>query len=91
MKNSKMLWLLLALFFCQNLLAQNSSGEVKISLQSFGESKFELRVSDDGVGVSTEKPGTNFGSRLVNLLAMQLGGKLEQGIENGFWTRLRVG
>ena len=47
-----------------------------------------LRTSDNGVGEANGKEGTSFGTRLVQLLALQLEGKLEKSVENGYRTQL---
>ncbi len=43
-----------------------------------------LNVSDSGIGKSTEQPtGTGFGSQLVQLLTIQLNGKMKEQIKGG--------
>jgi PAS domain S-box-containing protein len=51
-------------------------GTIDISFTRDGED-FRLRVADDGVGSSGQEP-TGTGSRLVRLLAQQLGGTIER-------------
>lgn len=55
-------------------------GHVKISLRSIGVWRYELIVSDNGVGIpadiSREKP-TSLGLQLVNALVRQLNGEME--------------
>ncbi len=65
------------------------SGIITVSLTRKGEG-LELFVGDNGAGKTTTSGGTSFGSQLVKLLTVQLGGKLEQGTEQGFWTKVRV-
>ncbi len=65
------------------------SGTITVSLQKAGTG-LELFVGDDGVGKANTVAGTSFGSKLVKLLTTQLGGKLEQGTETGYWTRVRM-
>jgi two-component system, sensor histidine kinase PdtaS len=60
-----------------------------VSLQRNGD-ELVLYVADDGVGAANELSGTSFGSQLVKLLTTQLGGRIEQGTEKGYWTRVRV-
>ncbi|MEM9984398.1 MAG: tetratricopeptide repeat protein [Bacteroidota bacterium] len=64
-------------------------GSISISLKRTARG-LELFVADDGVGAANELSGTSFGSQLVNLLTQQLGGRIEQGRENGYWTRVVV-
>ncbi len=65
------------------------AGEITVSLKQDGE-QMELLVADNGVGAANVKVGTAFGSQLVRLLTMQLGGKLESGVEGGYWTRVVI-
>jgi len=65
------------------------AGTITVSLQQTGD-KLELYVGDDGIGATNELSGTSFGSQLVKLLTQQLGGKIEQGSENGYWTQVTV-
>ena len=70
-------------------------GSIAISLaRAENGEELCLTVADNGVGLSGEKdtgtePGTGFGSRLVHLLTMQLGGKMEQHDNNGLATVIR--
>ncbi|MDX2248328.1 MAG: tetratricopeptide repeat protein [Bacteroidia bacterium] len=63
------------------------SGTITVSLKQVGEG-LELFVGDDGVGAANTASGTSFGSQLVRLLTTQLGGQLEQGVGDGYWTRI---
>ncbi|MDX2284473.1 MAG: tetratricopeptide repeat protein [Bacteroidia bacterium] len=65
-------------------------GTVTVRLHRTGEA-LELLVSDDGIGSANTATGTAFGSQLVRLLTSQLGGTLEQGSGQGYWTKVRVG
>ncbi|MDX2248327.1 MAG: tetratricopeptide repeat protein [Bacteroidia bacterium] len=65
------------------------SGTITVSLKP-ADAGLELFVGDDGVGAANTASGTSFGSQLVRLLTTQLGGQLEQGVENGYWTRVVV-
>jgi two-component sensor histidine kinase/tetratricopeptide (TPR) repeat protein len=65
------------------------SGTITVSLQKTGTG-LELWVGDDGVGKANTATGTSFGSQLVKLLTTQLGGKMEQGSETGYWTRIAI-
>ena len=66
-----------------------NEGEIRISMISDSPDVVQLIVSDNGVGAKEgESPkGTAFGSQLVQMLCMQLGGKMETISENGFMTK----
>ena len=68
---------------------EGRSGRITVSLQRTSAG-LELHVADDGVGAANELSGTSFGSQLINLLTQQLGGKIEQGQEAGYCTRVVV-
>ena len=63
-------------------------GEIQLKVSNNSDGKLELYVADNGVGNANTKTGTAFGSQLINLLTKQLNGSLEQGTEDGFWTRV---
>ena len=65
------------------------SGEITVSLQQTDQ-QLALVVRDNGVGAANLKTGTSFGSKLIQLLTTQLGGQLQQGAEQGYWTRVVV-
>jgi two-component system, sensor histidine kinase PdtaS len=65
------------------------TGEIAVSLRQAGQ-QLELVVRDDGVGAANLKTGTSFGSKLIQLLSMQLGGQLEVSTEAGYETRLVI-
>lgn len=50
-----------------------------------GQNNFHLYFADNGVGIGTDKGhmGSGFGSRLIDLLVRQLGGKLVKTIDKG--------
>jgi two-component system, sensor histidine kinase PdtaS len=68
-----------------------NSGQIEISLVLEADRQFCLRVADDGVGAPSEAApqGTGFGSRLVQLLAIQLNGRVEQEARHGMATTIR--
>ncbi len=68
---------------------EGREGVISVSLQKSGTG-LELFVGDDGVGKAITASGTSFGSQLINLLTLQLGGRMEQGQEAGYWTRVVV-
>ena len=65
------------------------AGEITVSLKQNSE-HLELLVADNGVGAANTATGTAFGSQLVRLLTMQLGGKLETDATTGYFTRLTL-
>ena len=68
-------------------------GEIKISLTEdkndkndvYTEGSLLLKISDDGIGkpVDGKPKGTGFGTQLINLLTIQLDGKLTYDVSNG--------
>lgn len=69
---------------------EDRHGTISIGLSLEFENTYCLRIADDGIGIPAvvqppSAAGTGFGSRLVNLLAMQLNGtvasKTDQGVE----------
>jgi two-component sensor histidine kinase len=65
------------------------AGEITVSLRREGQ-QLELVVRDDGVGAANLKTGTSFGSKLIQLLTLQLGGQLEVSTDAGYQTQLRM-
>jgi two-component sensor histidine kinase len=70
------------------------AGQIEVSLTHLQEEDvLLLSVKDDGVGMSEQlqpdERRTNFGSHLVNLLTMQLGGAVEQDTTEGYHTRIK--
>ena len=57
-------------------------GKIQLSLNKTQEGNYQLKVSDNGVGMSKKQVvatgGTGFGTRLVNLLTMQLEGTISK-------------
>jgi two-component sensor histidine kinase len=68
------------------------SGRISISLQQEPDQSYCLCIADDGVGIASDvNPAANgggFGSRLVQLLAIQLNGKVEVVSGQGLSTRV---
>lgn len=60
-------------------------GQINLSLIEKSDEHLQLTVSDNGVGKHADAPiqGTGFGSQLINLLTMQLNGKMSESNENG--------
>ncbi|MEM8528403.1 MAG: tetratricopeptide repeat protein [Bacteroidota bacterium] len=69
---------------------KEKKGEISISLSEMGDNQLKLVVADSGIGNSDEQStsGTGFGSQLVQLLTMQINGKLEVLLEDGRKTIL---
>jgi two-component sensor histidine kinase len=69
-----------------------AAGAVEVGLSKEGAGCL-LKVTDNGVGKDLDVPatGTGFGTRLVNLLARQLGGTLTEVNEGGLKTELQFG
>jgi two-component sensor histidine kinase len=69
------------------------AGKISLSLYIDADKNLVLVVKDNGVGDSDQsqnKESTSFGSQLVSLLGMQLGGKLTTEIDQGRTTRLII-
>jgi len=64
----------------------DKDGKVLIALRKIGADKFNLRISDNGVGNSKANKG--FGSKLVQLLTTQLEAKFTDGNDNGYWCQI---
>lgn len=64
------------------------SGKVKIQLEATTNDHLRLEVADNGVGKKAETKGTGFGSQLIALLTQQLGGTLQEIVQNGTVVRL---
>jgi two-component sensor histidine kinase len=68
-------------------------GEIQISLNEEADRHLRLVVADTGVGMDAnavaESKGTGFGSQLVQLLTMQLNGRLETQRDRGMKTIVR--
>jgi two-component sensor histidine kinase len=64
------------------------SGVVKIQLEATDADSLRLEVADNGVGKTAQTKGTGFGSQLIALLTQQLGGTLQEEVQNGTLVRL---
>lgn len=66
-------------------------GTIKLSLENLDEGNLNLKISDNGIGKSLNllAKGTGFGTQLVDLLTLQIDGKLEQEIHNGTTISLK--
>lgn len=73
---------------------EDQTGVISISLTQENPQRYCLRIADNGVGIPNGIPakpteGSGFGSRLVQLLAIQLNGELvlntDQGVEMLLW------
>lgn len=64
------------------------SGVVKIQLKATDADSLRLEVADNGVGKTPQTKGTGFGSQLIALLTQQLGGTLQEEVQNGTLVRL---
>ena len=60
-------------------------GNIELSLENLNEDNFQLKISDNGVGKSSDEKanGTGFGTQLVDLLTRQIDGKLMQDVSKG--------
>ncbi|NUO02437.1 MAG: tetratricopeptide repeat protein [Saprospiraceae bacterium] len=71
---------------------EGRAGMVKISLRAQDGNTLALRIKDDGVGlqaISNSSKDNGFGSRLVQLLTLQLDGQMEESAKDGFETIIR--
>jgi two-component sensor histidine kinase len=64
---------------------KGEKGNIELSLKSLNEDNFQLKISDNGVGKSSDEKakGTGFGTQLVDLLTRQIDGKLMQDVSKG--------
>lgn len=64
---------------------KGEKGNIELSLKHLNEDNFQLKISDNGVGkvVDAKAKGTGFGTQLVDLLTLQIDGKLIQDVSNG--------
>ena len=72
---------------------ERASGHIRVSLTLNEAGLLELMVADDGIGQggdSTLITGTSFGSRLVQLLCIQMDGEVQIETERGRSTRVAV-
>jgi len=59
-------------------------GQIHIKLWEPEEGDLKLSVADDGKGEINDDQGTNFGSRLINILAKKLKGKMITDTSDGY-------
>lgn len=69
-------------------------GTIEVALNHLeAEDVLLLSVKDDGIGavqeLQADERRSNFGSHLINLLSMQLGGTVEQKTEHGYHTIIK--
>ncbi len=67
-------------------------GLVQLSLNADEHQNIELRIKDNGIGIHSEEKSvkqSGFGTRLVQLLTIQLEGELEQSTNDGITTIIR--
>jgi two-component sensor histidine kinase len=64
---------------------KGEKGNIELSLKSLNEDNFQLKISDNGVGKSSDEKakGTGFGTQLVDLLTRQIDGILMQDVSKG--------
>ncbi|MCB0847547.1 MAG: tetratricopeptide repeat protein, partial [Bacteroidetes bacterium] len=69
---------------------KQKKGAIEIKMKQ-NQDKIILEIGDNGVGekaTTVKKDGSGFGSELIELLTMQLKGKLDLSTDNGYHTRL---
>lgn len=67
-------------------------GLVQLSLNADEHQNIELRIKDNGIGINSEEKSvkqSGFGTRLVQLLTIQLEGEMEQSTHDGITTIIR--
>jgi two-component sensor histidine kinase len=64
---------------------KGAKGNIELSLENLNEDNFQLKISDNGVGKSSDEKakGTGFGTQLVDLLTRQIDGELMQDVSKG--------
>jgi two-component sensor histidine kinase len=70
---------------------EGRKGKIEVSLILEDNRQYCLRVSDNGLGIQDQgnEAGTGFGSRLIQLLAIQLNGKVEIRDDAGVTTLIK--
>ncbi len=71
--------------------SKQKKGAIEIKMER-NQDEIILDIGDNGAGekaTTGNKDGSGFGSELIELLTMQLKGKLDLSTENGYHTRLR--
>lgn len=71
---------------------EGRQGIVHLSLNADQYQNIELKIKDNGIGINAEEKSvkqSGFGTRLVQLLTMQLEGEMEQSTNDGITTIIR--
>lgn len=68
---------------------QRRVGSISIGLNLGSDQRYTLRIADDGIGSSSASSSSGFGSRLISLLSIQLGGNVQVKSEQGVETLVR--
>jgi len=68
----------------------DQKGKIKISLKEVDNDNLKLTIADDGIGKNTSSVQENkgFGTQLIQLLTVQINGKLEEIINQGTMVSL---
>ncbi len=66
----------------------NNQPEIKVSLKSLGDDKYELLISDNGVGFDDVDTTDSFGNELIDIFTDQLNGELEHLNKEGTTYRI---
>jgi len=76
----------------EHAFPEDGRGEITVALEINDDGRFELAVTDNGIGIQGVNGGDRSGGlglELVELLAKQLGGELETRMDNGTDVRVR--
>lgn len=71
---------------------EDRRGKIEVSLSLDDDQQYCLRIADDGLGIQAHtntQTGTGFGSRLIQLLAIQLNGRVEIQDDGGVTTLIK--
>ena len=70
---------------------EDRRGKIEVSLSLEDDQQYCLRISDNGLGIQDQgnESGTGFGSRLIQLLAIQLNGRVEIRDDEGVTTLIK--
>jgi len=72
----------------------NSKGDIQVVLYKEKDNKLIIKVSDNGVGCPKDfdiNRDANLGLKtVINLIEMQIGGKIDFSFENGFSTKIEI-
>jgi two-component sensor histidine kinase len=63
---------------------------IRVSLTRSSDERLTLEVADDGVSGANAESGTSFGSQLIQLLTVQLGGSVERDTKVGYRTLIKI-